>query len=92
MGKKKNGKDRCKPAQQFNAVDGSAIRSLYELAIAMDLMSDDTFYHHVNEDNNDFSNWVRDVLNQEQLADSLQNTQNKDRQTIEIFKCVVKNN
>jgi hypothetical protein len=34
-------------------------------------MSQENFDHHVNNTNNDFSNWIRDVLGDQQLAEDL---------------------
>ena len=55
----------------FFLIDGTTISSLKELVDTFDRMSDDIYYYHVTNDRNDFSNWVRDVLKMEKLADEL---------------------
>jgi hypothetical protein len=51
--------------------DGSVFRDMKELADGLAAMSDDIFAHHLNSEKNDFSNWVRDVIGDKQLANDL---------------------
>lgn len=60
-----------KDDRAFKLHMGTTIRSLKELAEALDLMADRTFHHHVTETRNDFGNWVRDVLSDHELAQSV---------------------
>lgn len=57
--------------KRFWCVDGSIFNNLSELWSALKGMSNEIFRHHVNETKNDFSNWVRDVIGDEKLADDL---------------------
>lgn len=50
---------------------GTEIRSLEELAELLDIMSDASFKHHVTAHKNDFANWVRDVVHDDELAQLL---------------------
>ncbi len=59
------------PSESFWVNKGPVIRNIYELANAIENISDDTFEYHVNEQKNDFSEWVRNVLNDNELADCL---------------------
>lgn len=43
----------------FYLVNGTALKSLNELKAALVDMDNETFRHHVNEERNDFSNWVK---------------------------------
>lgn len=52
--------------------EGAALRNLQDLQEALKRMAEDTFQHHVNETKNDFHNWVRDVHQDEKLAQELQ--------------------
>ena len=61
--------------------DGTAIKNLHELAGAMGRISDDVFRHHVNDQRNDFHNWVRDVHKDKKLADSLLKSKTKEETT-----------
>jgi hypothetical protein len=47
------------------------IKNLSELAEAFEVMSDESFSHHVSETKNDFAAWVKDVLHDEELSNKL---------------------
>jgi len=57
-----------KPEFNFVLHDGRIIRSLPELLTILKTISDDTFYYHVNNQKNDFKNWIRDEFNDKQLT------------------------
>ena len=57
--------------KQFWCRDGRALRNLSELEIALRGMSDEVFRYHASETNNDFSNWVKDVVGDEKLSNDL---------------------
>lgn len=89
-GKSRRGKKRSKssktkmkwknpsdPELYFYTADGSTIRSLEELPEALKRMDDDTYLRHVEEEKNDFSNWVRDVLELPQLSRDLEEAANR---------------
>ena len=50
------------PKHEFNIHMGTSIKNLQELAEALEIMNDGAFKHHVTKDRNDFSNWVRNVI------------------------------
>jgi hypothetical protein len=70
---KKNGKLLEKvPAEYiFWCHDGSVFADISELAEGLRTMSDEIFAYHSNLEKHDFSNWVRDVIGDEELADNL---------------------
>jgi len=70
-------KNPSDPDLYFYTADGSTIRSLEELPNALARMDDDTYLRHVEEKKNDFSNWVRDVLELPQLARNLEEAANR---------------
>jgi hypothetical protein len=51
--------------------DGTVFSDLYELAEGLRMMTDETFAYHSNLVKHDFSNWIRDILGDEELADAL---------------------
>ena len=51
--------------------DGSVFEDMKELAEGLVAMSDETFAYHVNPEKNDFSKWVKDIINDEKLASEL---------------------
>ncbi len=57
--------------QAFWCHDGRTIRNLRELADALNIMSEETYSHHVSGSNNDFANWVANVILDEGLSQSL---------------------
>ena len=54
--------------EYFYSIDGKVIKSLADLHLALLLMDEEHFNFHVNEQKNDFANWVELVLNQRMLA------------------------
>jgi len=77
------------PEQYFVLCDGTPIKSIDELALMMDQISDDVFDYHVNEEKNDFSNWVKDVFDKEELAKSLATTRCRKESQIALLKHAV---
>ena len=59
------------PNKVFWFHDGKSVKNLDEFGKLLLEISDETFHHHVAEDNNDFSNWVRDVIGDMTLAKEL---------------------
>lgn len=55
----------------FYCHDGIIFTDINELAAGLATMSDETFAYHSNPEKQDFSNWVRDVVGDEQLANNL---------------------
>ncbi|MBW2965095.1 hypothetical protein KY363_06565 [Candidatus Woesearchaeota archaeon] len=77
------------PEKYFVLCDGTRIKDMHELALMLDRISDEQFGYHVNDSKNDFSNWIRDVFGQHELADALSGiTCRKDSQ-IYLLKHVV---
>ncbi len=70
--------------------DGNVINSVKDLALYMDNMGDDLFYYHVNDDKNDFSNWLRDVVEEMELAESLMSAKEKHDFQMRLLKHIVK--
>lgn len=77
---------KAKGDQRFFLVDGTVISNLFELADALDMMGHEMFYHHVDGDRNDFSNWVRDILKEAELADKLLEETTPERCQIRILR------
>jgi len=57
--------------KHFWCHDGKLIKNLGELEKALNDMSDETFHYHSGEGRNDFSNWIRDVVEDDKLANDL---------------------
>lgn len=65
------------PDLTFKLRGGEIIRNIPQLKRMMAKMKDDVFTHHVNSEKNDFSNWVRDVHGDKELAESIKKCQDK---------------
>jgi hypothetical protein len=65
------------PDHVFRVKSGSTIKNLYELASELSSMDEEVFQHHVNEEKNDFHNWILHIVRDEHLASVL--AQIKDR-------------
>lgn len=55
----------------FYCNDGQVFRNMAELNNGLNKMSDETFSYHSNRDKCDFSNWLKDVVGDKELARDL---------------------
>ena len=62
------------------------LTTLDELSEAINLIDPDTFRHHVNEEKNDFANWVQHVFGEEELANQLRKYPTPLRMMVSIEK------
>jgi hypothetical protein len=69
----------AKQEQYFKIHLGTNIGNLSELKEALTIMSDESFRHHVTSQKNDFSNWVRDVIKDKDLAREISNVRERER-------------
>ncbi len=51
--------------------DGGIFTDIYDLMEGLKAMSDETFTYHSNLEKHDFSNWIRDIMGDGELADAL---------------------
>ncbi len=61
----------------FYFSNGQTVASLEELGYYLKFVSQSVFDKHLHTNRNDFSTWVRDVFNNHDLADKLQNIINR---------------
>jgi hypothetical protein len=57
--------------------DGRTLSNMSELAEALRMMPDEVYGYHANQEKNDFSNWVRDVIKDDKLANDLKKATSK---------------
>jgi hypothetical protein len=74
----------------FYLNDGKKLKNIYELIDALDHMSDEVFHYHVNVHKNDFSNWIKNVMEEEKLAKDIEKVEDKVEAQLKILKHVVK--
>lgn len=72
----------AKPEHYFILITGIPLKNLKELALSFETMNDWVFNHHVNDSRNDFSNWIKDIIGEEELAEEIRNI--KDMRSMEI--------
>ncbi|PIN72303.1 hypothetical protein COV22_03575 [Candidatus Woesearchaeota archaeon CG10_big_fil_rev_8_21_14_0_10_47_5] len=63
--------------QSFFMCNGSVISNLRQLLDIFQTIEDNVFRHHVNDERNDFSNWIRDIVRDAKLANDLQKAKKK---------------
>lgn len=59
----------CNDGQIFNCLD--------QLMLGFDMMSDETFMYHCNQDKNDFACWIMDVVGDGELAKDIKKAKTK---------------
>jgi hypothetical protein len=59
------------PDFSFKLVNGGELNNLDGLLESLKEMEDETFYHHVTSNRNDFANWVKDILKDEGLSEEM---------------------
>jgi hypothetical protein len=59
---------KAKPEHWFYCADGSVLTTMQELERKLLTIDGHSHGHHVNQEKNDFSNWIRDVFGDHQLA------------------------
>lgn len=66
------------PEKYFYLHDGGSLSSLDELFTELQTMEPHVWSHHVNRTRNDFSTWVRDVMQDRFLAKNIEMAKEKD--------------
>ncbi|MBC8500711.1 MAG: hypothetical protein ISS25_00430 [Nanoarchaeota archaeon] len=74
-----------KPEEYFYLRNGNTLKSIKEFYDSLEIMSDDDFSFHVNDEKNDFANWVRGVFKEKELAEKLFAVKTKD-ETKKVLK------
>ena len=75
--------------EYFKLTDGTILKNLKDLLEALRSMEEGVFAHHVNEYRNDFANWVRDVFDEQALADILDMEKEIDKTQKLVFKHLI---
>jgi hypothetical protein len=67
------------PEQHFYLHEGGVLENLEDLFTELQTMEAHVYDHHVSETNNDFSNWVREVMGDRFLAKNIELCRDKDQ-------------
>ncbi len=70
----------------FVLLGGHKVKNVKELADALEMIDEHQFKHHVNENKNDFANWIRDVFEEFDLSEKVKTAKNKDHTRLIIYK------
>jgi hypothetical protein len=69
---------KVKPEQYFYLHNGVVLKSLHDLIDALEIMDKATFKHHVTKNRNDFSEWVKHVFKNRNLAEKIKKAKTKE--------------
>lgn len=58
----------CEHEHQFELRNGESFKNLHQLSFKLEVVEEEVFLHHSNEESCDFSNWVWDVVGDKKLA------------------------
>jgi septum site-determining protein MinD len=72
----------------FKLKNGRELMCIKDLVMALESMEDETFNHHVNNDKNDFSNWIKDAIGHKRLGERIKNMRTKP-ELLDILKKIV---
>jgi hypothetical protein len=56
---------------EFVLPTGSRIKNLFELQNKLKTIDENIYNHHVNQEKNDFSSWIKDIYHNEELASKI---------------------
>ena len=65
------------PEKCFWINNGPILKNVEELADALETISEDAYRYHANQDKNDFSKWISEVIGDSKLANDLLSSKNK---------------
>lgn len=63
--------DNVPEFKDFVTLDGARLKNISDLADKLEYMDDHVYNHHANDEKNDFSRWVGDVMEDDELAEAL---------------------
>lgn len=69
---------------------GEKLKSIKELASALEGMSEDVFRHHVTEVKNDFAKWVEDIFDEKKLAEEMRVVRSKMEAELKVLRHMIK--
>jgi hypothetical protein len=73
------------PPEKYFYVNDTVIKNLGELPDALRNMHPDTFTFHVNDEKNDFYNWITGVFEHTSLARKVKNVKRKETMAKKVF-------
>ncbi|MBU0581208.1 MAG: hypothetical protein KKA19_08525 [Candidatus Margulisbacteria bacterium] len=77
------------PDKAFHMINGKMITKLSDLSNEIESSDEQTFYYHVNDQKNDFANWIKDVFNNSNLATKIDKARTKN-ELVSVLKSQIK--
>ena len=74
------------PDKYFVLCNGQTVKNYTELAAILEDIGDDIYSYHVTSDRNDFANWIHDVFDEKELAESIRKAKNKHELIALLYK------
>ncbi len=69
---------KIKKEHHFILRDGRRIKNLEELTHFLKFMDESTFKHHVTNDKNDFADWIKNIVEDNELANNIKGSKSKE--------------
>ncbi len=80
---------KAKPENYFILVTGVPLKSLKELTNVLENMNQWVFDHHVNNSRNDFADWIKNVLKEDDLSKDIHRSKDIKEMEYVILKHLV---
>jgi len=74
--------------KKFFCNNGEVFSTLKELENSLMTMNQEVFEYHVNEEKNDFSSWIYDVIGHTELAAAVRNVKDRKRIAKQLQKSI----
>jgi hypothetical protein len=74
------------PEKYFILCNGQSIKDFKDLADTLETIGDDIFYYHVTAERNDFANWIRDVFEEHDLAETIRSSKSRHEMMASLYK------
>jgi transposase len=78
-----------KEDKYFFLSNNKVLKKIEELALELGNLPDEVFYNHVNQDKNDFANWIEGVFKDKECSKLIRNIDDKNRMQLELLKFLV---
>jgi hypothetical protein len=78
--------EKVSEAVVFWCNDGQIFRDLNDLMNGFDIMSEATFEYHLNDNKNDFSCWIMDIIGDQALAQDLKSVKTREQAKKKVQK------
>jgi hypothetical protein len=78
-----------KGIEPFVCFNGAQLNSVKDLGLALEDMNEDVFNHHVNNEKNDFSDWIMNCAEDEDLANIIKPIKDQKEMMIKVMKQII---